>query len=341
MTDHDSSYKYLFSHPAMVRDLITGFIPDEWLHGLDYDTLEQLPSEYISDDFRRRSDDLIWRVKVGGQWVYLYFLIEFQSSVDRYMALRVMVYLGLLYQDLIRQGDVLVDGRLPPVLPIVLYNGDARWTAPVDIAELIPPVPGLVGHFKPQLKYFLIDEHIHKDTELASQKNLVAAIFRFEQGTPFDEIPDLIDLLRDWLADQPELRKMFARWIRATLRRKDKSSKLLTDIVQAQIDDLQELRVMLADNIERWMEEKEAMFLQRGIEKGMQQGREKWMQQGMQQGEALALQRLLIHRFGSVPAEIRTRITNATQKQLEVWLDAVIDAPSLEAIFKPQNQTPS
>ena len=33
--DHDSSYKFLFSHPEMVRDLIIGFVPDEWLHSLD------------------------------------------------------------------------------------------------------------------------------------------------------------------------------------------------------------------------------------------------------------------------------------------------------------------
>jgi len=38
--DHDSSYKFLFARPEMVRDLIMGFIPDEWLHSLDYATLE-------------------------------------------------------------------------------------------------------------------------------------------------------------------------------------------------------------------------------------------------------------------------------------------------------------
>ena len=38
--DHDSSYKYLFSVPEMVRDLIMGFVPDEWLRRLDYATLE-------------------------------------------------------------------------------------------------------------------------------------------------------------------------------------------------------------------------------------------------------------------------------------------------------------
>jgi predicted transposase YdaD len=84
-----------------VRDLIIGFVPDEWLHSLDYSTLEKVPGSYVTEDFRHRADDIVWRVKVGGEWVYLYLLIEFQSSVDKYMALRMMVYQGLLYQDLL------------------------------------------------------------------------------------------------------------------------------------------------------------------------------------------------------------------------------------------------
>jgi len=101
---------------------------------------------------------------------YLYLLIELQSSVDKYMTLRMMVYQGLLYQDLIKRGEVLADGRLPPVLPIVLYNGSPRWTAVTDVFELIPPVPGLVEQFKPRLKYLLIDENAYSDSELASVK---------------------------------------------------------------------------------------------------------------------------------------------------------------------------
>ena len=78
-----------------------------------------MPGSYISEDFKQREDDIVWRVKVGGDWVYLYLLIEFQSLVDKYMALRMMVYIGLLYQDLIKRKEVLADGRLPPILPIV------------------------------------------------------------------------------------------------------------------------------------------------------------------------------------------------------------------------------
>jgi predicted transposase/invertase (TIGR01784 family) len=168
--DHDSSYKYLFSIPEMVRDLVLGFIPDDWLHSLDFTTLEKVSGSYVSEDFKQREDDVVWRVKVGEDWVYLYLLIEFQSSVDKYMALRMMVYVGLLYQDLIKQGVTLENGQLPPVLPIVLYNGSAKWTAATNVADLIPTVPGLVQQFKPSLNYLLIDENRYSEAELAPLK---------------------------------------------------------------------------------------------------------------------------------------------------------------------------
>ena len=225
--DHDSSYKFLFSTPELVRDLIIGFVPDEWLHSLDYTTLEKVPGSYISEDFRSRSDDVVWRVKVGGEWVYLYLLIEFQSSVDKYMALRMMVYVGLLYQDLIKGGEVLDDGRLPPILPIVLYNGSSRWTSATDVFDLIPPVPGLVEQFKPRLKYLLIDENNYTDHELASAKNLVAAVFRIEHPNSPERIGELISLLGVWLKDRPDLRRMFAIWIRATFTRQLGDSPLV------------------------------------------------------------------------------------------------------------------
>ena len=41
-TADDASYKLLFSAPELVRDLVLGFIPDAWLHSLDYATLEKV-----------------------------------------------------------------------------------------------------------------------------------------------------------------------------------------------------------------------------------------------------------------------------------------------------------
>ena len=69
--EYDSSYKYLFANPELVRDLIIGFVPDEWLHSFDYTTLERVNASFVTDDLKQRHDDIIWKVKVGGQWLYL------------------------------------------------------------------------------------------------------------------------------------------------------------------------------------------------------------------------------------------------------------------------------
>ena len=151
-------------------------------------------------------------------------------------------------------------------------------------------VPGLVEHFKPRLKYLLIDENAYSDTELASLNNLVAAVFRFEQAGSIVAIEGLISLLIDWLADRPDLRRMFSLWIRATLMRKQNYGILLP-----QVDDLQEIKVMLADRLEQWA----LAYIAEGELKGKQEG------------EMLALQRLLSKRFGAIPPEITCLISGA------------------------------
>jgi predicted transposase YdaD len=128
MAKHDHGYKLLFSHPTMVEDLVRGFVSGPWVVELDFATPERVQASYVSEDLVERASDVVWRLRWRDErWMYLYVLIEFQSTVDRFMALRVLTYVGLLCQDLVRQR--VLDGvkRLPPVLPIVLYNGrDAR-----------------------------------------------------------------------------------------------------------------------------------------------------------------------------------------------------------------------
>ena len=106
---------------------VRGFVPEVWVKQLDFATLEKVSGSYVSDDLRDREDDVIWRVRWGDEWLYVYLLLEFQSTVDPFMAVRVMVYLGLLYQDLINAKQFSSNGKMPAVLPSVLYNGQQRW----------------------------------------------------------------------------------------------------------------------------------------------------------------------------------------------------------------------
>ena len=132
---HDSGYKFLFSNRTIFRQLIETFVPEPWVKEADFDRAERIDKSFVSEEYRRTESDLIYRLPVGKSRVYLYILLEFQSRVDRFMALRVLGYLVDFYRDYLKGRRKI--SKLPPVFPIVLYNGEDKWTAATNIASLI------------------------------------------------------------------------------------------------------------------------------------------------------------------------------------------------------------
>lgn len=107
---------------------------------------------------------------------------------------------------------------------------------------------------------------------------------------------------------------MFAHWISQALMRDQEYS-----IVLPEVHDLLELKVMLADTVEKWAHVYEA----RG------------KAEGVQEGEMLSLQKLLSKRFGSIPPHITAQISKAKLEEIERWFDRAIDADQLSDIFEP------
>ena len=63
---------------------------------------------------------------------YIAILLEFQSTPDRFMALRLLTYVALLLEELAKDKEVQESGLLPPVQPIVPYSGGQPWTGALD-----------------------------------------------------------------------------------------------------------------------------------------------------------------------------------------------------------------
>ena len=101
MADNDHCYKHLFSHARMVEDLLKGFVRKDGVDNLNFTSLEKVNGSYDSDDLRERKDDIAWRIEGGRDWFQVYVLLKTLSTVDQWMAVRIMTYIGLLYQDLV------------------------------------------------------------------------------------------------------------------------------------------------------------------------------------------------------------------------------------------------
>ncbi|GIW80989.1 MAG: hypothetical protein KatS3mg105_2796 [Gemmatales bacterium] len=356
MANHDAGYRMLFSDKRLVADLIRGFISESWVADLDLDSLEPVNASFVSERFEKRESDVIWRVRFRDHWLYLYLLIEFQSTVDRLMALRLMVYVGLLYQRLLSEKEIKESEMLPPVVSIVLYNGTRRWTAPRDVGELIADA----GHeeltrYLPRLSYFLLEEHAQDLAALAGMHNLAAIVFRLEQCRSQEDIEAVFAELSEWASveEHRETVLRIGRWLEAVAA----SGKRLIES-PAQLQDFREYGAMLKETVEQWrkqareegyaqgVEEGLAEGMEKGIQKGLQQGIQQGIHQGIQQGiqqgmakgrsegEAEVLMRLLNKKFGTIPEEYGRRIREADQEQLLTWADRILTAESIEDVFR-------
>ena len=81
-------------------------------------------------------------------------------------------------------------------------------------------------------------------------------------------------------------------------------------------------------------EEKEQVRYVTSIERlGIAKGRV----EGRVEGESRLLKRLLERRFGILPQWASEQLTYAKEKELEAWSDAILTAPTLEAVFRNGN----
>ncbi len=108
-------------------------------------------------------------------------LLEFQSTDDPDMPLRILEYTALLYRELARNDALGPDRRRPPVLPVVLYNGATPWRAARDVGDLIAPVGPSLAPYQPSPRYVLLDERHVRDHDVPEQ-NLMAALVALEQS---------------------------------------------------------------------------------------------------------------------------------------------------------------
>jgi len=78
---------------------------------------------------------MIWSAgTVTGERVL--FLLEFQRTVERLMALRTTTYAGLTLEGIAAGSDFRPGDPLPEFVYLVLYHGDGPWTAPTLMADL-------------------------------------------------------------------------------------------------------------------------------------------------------------------------------------------------------------
>jgi len=319
---HDKSYKALFSNKEIFLNLIQDFVSDTWCKELTKDNLVLVNKSYVLSDYNEMESDIVYKAKIGESDVFFYLLLEFQSSVDYRMPVRLLLYMIEIWREILKNtGDKNFRRkafRLPAVVPIVLYNGTKTWTAARSLKDVISSSE-VFGENILDFKYIFLDVNKYEKDELYRKDSISSAIFLLDQNINALEFYD-------------RLRDIVIGFNKLTAQEK---LQLKQWLVNVNLDD-NNLRNNIENMFNAGKEEVLSMTsnISKGLEKLKEEGVKEGRAEGKAEGKAEALIKLLTKKLHEIPETYKDKINKLPEVEIDIMLIDIFDIEKVEDLDK-------
>jgi hypothetical protein len=214
---HDIFFRAIFSRPGEATGLIRAMLPAPLAEGLDPGSVTLLSPAHVDGVLRASQSDLLLSARLFDTSVRFVAILEHRSTVEHRMALRLLRYSAETWARESRVGE-----PLPDVIPLVVYAGKRRWTAPRDLAGLLVPTSEPALHaLRPRFTYLLEDLTALGRGALRAQalgplgELALVTLRAVQRGGLRAALSELIPLVRDLsgIHDGPEALTVLLRYL--------------------------------------------------------------------------------------------------------------------------------
>jgi len=134
MTKHDAFFRACMANPRIAIPVLKALLPPDLVGMLVFSKIRVESGSFVSPDLRERYSDIHFSIPMADRRLYIYILVEHQSTPDRRMPFRIRFYVDLLW---IRLQEEFGPGYFPLIYPLVIYNGKDPYRAPRTMDALV------------------------------------------------------------------------------------------------------------------------------------------------------------------------------------------------------------
>ncbi len=276
---HDKLFRETWSNLSNAKSFLKHYLPERILKIVQLDSLEICKDTFIEKDLKDYYSDMLYKVNLGKDPGYIYFLFEHKSYPDRLIHLQVLEYMIKIWRLELKQSKT---RRISIIIPMVLYHGQDKWRIDDKLSSIFRGPAEQLADYIPDFKYILYDLSQYTDDQIKgtimARVTMLLLKHIFDQDCS-DRLPDIFSLLKD-LSEKETGLQYFESLIKYVFSNVEditveKIKSIVTDTLS---EDKGGMIMTLAEKLRN-----------EGLQKGLEQGIEQGIEQGLLEGIEFAV----------------------------------------------------
>ncbi|ABP67055.1 hypothetical protein Csac_1455 [Caldicellulosiruptor saccharolyticus DSM 8903] len=126
--DENAIFRLIFSDSKEILFLLKNVAKFSWVDRIQKDSIEVILVDYDNENVLKYKPDVIAKVTIENNtaYIFVFFVSKVPECGMRNIILNNML---LFWEKKIKEGT----DKIPPIIPLVLYNGKEIWTEPREI----------------------------------------------------------------------------------------------------------------------------------------------------------------------------------------------------------------
>lgn len=217
----DAGYKQELSKPPQFIHFLQKYVKADWCMTLTPEQVKLCDKEFILEDYQKRIADLVYKIRLHETDLYVYLIMELQSTVDFTMPFRLLTLIfGLLLKIFLETPEnerEKKEFRLPVVLPVLFYNGEHSWSAETEFRKYMKEYQ-YFGEYSLNFQYYLVDLSQIQNDDILNTNMLIDNVLALDKNRKSEKLGDILESVIKRMEELGESDRIsFQKWLEYVL----------------------------------------------------------------------------------------------------------------------------